>query len=83
MAGKAERALTGIDGADAQQRAVSDGGEVVSGHGGHRARVEVPVVQHKRGQLRQITPMALVAVQPRVVLAPPRPLHPEQCTCAL
>ncbi len=71
-----ENVITGVDSADAEQGPVGDGGEVVGGHGRDRARVEVPVVQHQRWQLRQVPPVALVAVQPRIVLAPSRPLHP-------
>ena len=61
---------TRIHSTDAQQGAVGDGGQVVCGHGGDGLRGEVPVVQHARGQLRQVPPVALMAVQPPIVLAP-------------
>lgn len=70
-----EGICTGVDGADAEQGSVSDGSQVVSGQGGHGPRVEIPVVQHRRRQLRRIAPVALVAVQPPVVVATPRPLQ--------
>lgn len=61
----------------AQQRPVRDGGEVVCSHGRDGLRIEVPVVQHAGRQLRCIAAVALVAVQPPVVLALPGALQPQ------
>ena len=66
---------TRIDGTDAQQGPVRNGGKVVCSHGRDRLRVEVPVMQHLRGKLCQVAPMALVAVQSAIVLAFPGSLH--------
>jgi len=68
---------TRIDGTNAQQGPVRNGGEVVCSHGRDMLRIEVPVMQHLRGKLCQVTPMALVAVQSAIVLALPGSLHWE------
>ena len=77
--GTVKAVLTRIDGADAEQRLLEGGGQVIGRNVGHGLPRELPAVQHERREQRGLVAVAVCAVQQAIVAASPRALHTFHC----